>query len=361
MNDSYRLYKIAKKIVSDWISFEKSPNEPTENGPWHKTPKGWSNVKKTKKTSTGKYDFFGWVEAISKPPKVVSHPFTDNDWSFENDINEVYVLSHGTKKTIFKPTTIRDYGIRKSVDTKKISSSRREVIAFEISEKLGLDVIPPTFLTTTKVPVPQVGDEEFVLTEKIREGSEQAFVKGKTWQELSLEKGKDGMRKILKNDTVKKQLGMISVVDYLIGSTDRHSKNLMIDDELNIHAIDNGLSLALNDVVGDNGQGEFRSLPTDILFRMYQDYDEDYSIGNMLFEDYNATEFQSDFDQFTRLQIIKDANGFHPQVEKFFNEFDYDGATEKIIEIMKHYKVDSKTTKNIISRLNDIKSIFKEW
>ena len=359
-----RFIKIAKNILSDWISKEDSPFIPTENGPWHETPKGWSNEKieeSNGQEQTDRKNYVNdWINTVTdQTPEVLENPFDGEDWIFNNDVNEVYFLGYGNKKSVFKPVSSRDYNIRKSINTRKTSTAKREVIAFEISEKLGIGLVPPTFFIEHNLPgfVEDNGQRHY----SNKQGSEQAFVEGLTWSSFGIQQGKEKIRELLKNKDFQRQLGMLSITDYLIGSTDRHGKNFIIDKDNRIHAIDNGLSFAMNGYEKENNfgqKGEFRSLPTDILFRINQDYDQDFSISNMQYEDYNTSEFVTDFDQLTRLQIIQDAGGFTSEVEQFFKELDYENAKEQISAISKYYGLDKIAERDMITRLNDIQDLF---
>ena len=352
MNHKNRFWKIALKLLAEqkyeWV--KEIPEDDTDG--WEKTPSGYSRGKQKKQTpiipERQKY-VDDWTNTIqSSTPTVLVNPYDNPD---DIEINPLYVLSYGNdKKTVFKPTTTKDAGVRKSVNTKQVSASRREVVSFGLSEKLGIGVIPPTYLTERVVPTNSKKSK--------KEGSEQAFVEGETWMQMCIKKGQDGVRQLLKDEKIQKGLGMISITDYLLGSADRHNKNLMIDNNNNLYAIDNGLTFASNNYQDKYGDGEFRSLPTDILFRMYQDYDSDYSISNMQFEEYNVTEFDTDFNQLMKLEVIKDAGGYHPDVEKFFQEMDYDKAEQTIVEVMQHYGMDEKSTEDTISRLRDIQGLF---
>lgn len=362
-----RFIKIAKNILSDWISKEDSPFIPTENGPWHETPKGWSNEKieeSNEQEQTDRKNYVNdWINTVTnQTPEVLENPLENlnqDDWILNDDINEVYFLGYGNKKSVFKPVSNRDFGIRQSINTRKTSTAKREVIAFEISEKLGIGLVPPTFFTEHNLPghIEENGERNY----SNKQGSEQAFVEGLTWSSFGVQQGQEKIRELLKNEDFQRQLGMLSITDYLIGSTDRYGKNFIIDKNNRIHAIDNGLSFARNGYEKENifGQkGEFRSLPTDILFRINQDYDQDFSISNMKYEDYNTSEFVTDFEQLTKLQIIQDAGGFTSEVEQFFKELDYENAKEQISAISKHYGLDKISERDMITRLNDIQDLF---
>ena len=289
-----------------------------------------------------------WTNTIqSSTPAVLVNPYDNPD---KVSFNDTYVLSYGDKKTIFKPTTKKDASVRKSVNTRQVSASRREVISFELSEKLGIGIVPPTYLTNRVVPINSKNYK--------REGSEQAFVKGKTWGHKCVEDG-DKIKDTIKKPKVQKGLGMMSVADYLFGSADRHNENLMIDDDDNLYAIDNGLTFAVNGYFDEKDKcGDYCSLPTDILFRMNEDYDTEYSLGKMKYDQLNRADYNTDFEQFMKLEVIKDAGGYHPEVEKFFQEMDYDKAEQTITEVMQHYGMDEKSTKDTISRLRDIQGLF---
>ena len=291
----------------------------------------------------------------TQTPKIIRTPY---DEGVEASANDVYFLQYGDKKTVFKPTTTIDQDIRGTLTFDKVPSSKREVMAFEISEKLGLNIIPPTFYT--KRTVPSLTDDwssiDIVDTEK--EGSEQSFVEGETWMEYCLKSGEEKVRETLKDDTVQKNLSMLAITDYLIGNSDRHMSNFMINDKKEITGIDNGCSFAPNGKTNIRGEGEFRSLPADILYRMYQDYDLEYSLSQMRFEDYNTSEFMTDYEMLTKFEILKDADGIHPEVCKFFQEMDYESAEKNISEIMEHYGMDNKSAQSTIERLRDIQNLF---
>lgn len=357
MDSKFRLLKIASNIIADWVSKEDHPDgPPKENGPWHETPKGYGN-KKTEESHSGTEDSTKEFAEMLKTqtPKIIRTPY---DEGVEVTANDVYFLQYGDKKTVFKPTTDRDQYIRETITFDKVPSSKREVIAFEISKKLGLNIIPPTALT--KRTVPSLSDDftSMDIEDKEKEGSEQAFVDGETWIQYCLKSGEEKVREILKDDTIQKNLSVLAITDYIIGNSDRHVSNLMINDKKEIIGIDNGCSFAPNGEVNSEGKGEFRSLPLDILYRMYQDYDLEYSLSQMRFKDYNDSEFSTDYEMFTKFEILKDAGGIHPEICKFFQEMDYDSAEKNISEIMEHYGMDDKSAQNTIDRLRNIQNLF---
>jgi hypothetical protein len=92
---------------------------------------------------------------------------------------------------------------------------------------------------------------------------------------------------------------------------------------------------------------------------MFEEYDMEYSLNNMRFEDFNVSEFKGGFDQYIRLQIIQDAGGFHPEVCEFFKKMDYKKAENEISKIMQHYDMDKETIMETLGRLDDIQDLFK--
>ena len=86
--------------------------------------------------------------------------------------------------------------------------------------------------------------------------------------------------------------------------------------------------------------------------------DAEYSLSQMRFKDYNDYEFSTDYEMFTKFEILKDAGGIHPEICKFFQEMDYDSAEKNIFEIMEHYGMDDKSTQSAINRLRDIQNLF---
>ena len=356
-----RIIKIASNIVADWISDEyvKKYGLPKGKGEWHKTPKGWgnkklkNNQKEQSKERSSTQEFADIIK--NQTPTIVRTPY---DEGVEVTANDVYFLQYGDKKTVFKPTTTLDQDIRETITFDKVPSSKREVMAFEISEKLGLNIIPPSFYTKRTVPSLTNDWSSMDVVDTEKEGSEQAFVEGETWMGYCLRSGEEKVRETLRNDTVQKNLGMLAVTDYLIGNSDRHMSNFMINDKNQITGIDNGCSFAPNGEKDIMGEGEFRSLPVDILYRMYQDYDVDFSLSQMRFEDYNTSEFTDDYDMLTKFEILKDAGGIHPEVSKFFENLDYDTAEKNISSIMEHYGMDDKSAQSTIDRLRDIQKLF---
>ena len=367
METKLRIIKIAKNIIADWFSFENYPVEqypsgPPFGGPWRKTNKGWSDVQNKKHNHTQEVKKTSLTEELAEAiktqtPEIIRTPY---DEGVESSVNDVYFLKYGDKKTVFKPTTTIDQDTRDTLTLGVVPSSKREVMSFEISEKLGLNVVPPTFFT--KHTVPSLSDDwmSLDLEDKEKDGSEQSFVEGETWMQYCLREGQDKVRETLKDETVQKNLGMLAITDYLIGNSDRHMSNFIINDKKQLFGIDNGLSFAPNGETNLEGNGEFRSLPLDILYRMYEDYDPDFSVSQMRFEDYNTSEFLTDYEMMTKLEILKDANGIHAEVADFFKNIDYDKAEKNISDIMNHYGMDEKSSQSTISRLRDIQWLFND-
>lgn len=363
METKFRILKIAKKILSDVIlRDEQEFKEYLENHPDYREDTVFivDGVKRQAPHKNKKTESF--ADELSKlirfqTPQVIKTPYDEGN---EITANDVYFLQYGDKKTVFKPSTTIDQDIRDTLTLDVVPSSKREVMAFEISEKLGLNVIPPTFLT--KRTVPSLSDDwsSFDIEDKEKEGSEQMFVEGETWLQYCLRSGEKKVRETLRDEKIQKGLSMIAVTDYLIGNSDRHMSNFMINDKKEIAGIDNGLSFAPNGEKNNMREGEFRSLPLDILYRMYKDYDFDYSVEQMRFEDYNTSEFSDDYEMLTKLEILNDAQGIHPDVCNFFKSMDYDGAEKIISNIMEHYGMDDKSAKSTLDRLKDLQRLFNE-
>ena len=236
------------------------------------------------------------------------------------------------------------------MDTTEVSSAKREVATFELSDKLGFNIVPPTFLTTRNLP-----NESKTISNET--GSEQEFVGGCTWGQMCVDKG-DEVKNIVKKPKIQKQLGMMAVFDYLSGSADRHNENFMIDGD-NLYAIDNGLSFAKNGFFDKKeGCGDYCSLPTDILYRIYRDETPESSLSEMSYNQFNCADYGVDYEQMEKLEDIKYAGGFHPEVEKFFEEMDYEEAEKTIVETMEHYGFDEESIEDTISRLQDIQGLF---
>lgn len=130
------------------------------------------------------------------------------------------VESGGSKKTeavVFKPTAGERKGLRGNINDKSVPASRREMAAFDVATKLGIDV--------PDVSRVEVGGQD---------GTAMRWIDGI----------KDGGDKFAAGG-VKKQparLTELAVFDFIIGNTDRHSGNLIVDNKGNLYPIDNGLT-----------------------------------------------------------------------------------------------------------------------
>lgn len=124
-------------------------------------------------------------------------------------INESFIIElNNGKKAIFKPHY-----------EKWSSNYRAEVLAYELDQKLGFNLVPVTV------------ERELLLNGKKVKGSVQAFVDGKSLFDRYVPiKGTDLERQML--------------FDYFIGNKDRHLRNYLVNERGTIHSIDNGLSFS---------------------------------------------------------------------------------------------------------------------
>lgn len=98
-----------------------------------------------------------------------------------------------------------------------------EAAAYEISEKLSdSDAFPETARADLKFGF----------------GSVQSFIENADTFEERVEKGPVDVETLLRNNV--DRVAEMAVVDYLVGNDDRHRNNMMIDEETNLYAIDNG-------------------------------------------------------------------------------------------------------------------------
>lgn len=160
-----------------------------------------------------------------------------------NNVGEVnFVTFKSGAKAVFKPTAgtglkkIPD--IRRTVNHGAANESQRERLCFLVDRALGLNLTPPVVMT---------GD-----------GHYQAMVEGQTMAEARVTGAT--ISSVDRTDLVK-----LAVLDLVIGNTDRHAGNFMVDKDNKLHAIDNGL--AFPDKRGFFGKGgaELRSKPVGFL------------------------------------------------------------------------------------------------
>lgn len=163
--------------------------------------------------------------------------------------NKVYSIAiEGGGRGIFKPTKGERPGLRKDIPDGTLAS--REVVAYEVAKIIGLhDLVPVTTMRTLagkpEVPPQKPGDPQYAEgwgdlnneptpATPDEEGSCQEYCEGaETGKEAGEPRAWDG----------KRDAARAMVFDFIMGNTDRHAGNWMIDKGGKIRLIDNGLIL----------------------------------------------------------------------------------------------------------------------
>jgi hypothetical protein len=148
--------------------------------------------------------------------------------------------SDGTKsKAIFKSTKGEHKGDLRGDNIKSGQQWKRERLAYVVDQIVGLDLVPPVVVRAVD------GDLGVCMD----------FVEGEVWCATDFR---------LKNEILESPEGIrefqkLAMFDFIIGNTDRHSGNWMVDEQHKLRAIDHGLSFPEQNNLGVDG---FRSDPT---------------------------------------------------------------------------------------------------
>ena len=131
-------------------------------------------------------------------------------------VNETLITSDGVKG-VFKPVDGERPFLRESIEAG--TYYKKEVAAYRIDSIMGFDMVPPTIIRTVEGNV----------------GSHQLFMKGyKCWDIADI---------AWKNAVSLESKRRMRLLDYILGSEDRHTMNFMVNNKGKMAAIDNGLSL----------------------------------------------------------------------------------------------------------------------
>ena len=153
--------------------------------------------------------------------------------------------TEGGVKVAYKPEGFGDSPSSKRATLRAgPTSADREVAAFALDRLFGFGVVPPTFHRDSEVSVEDKRSfiretgKKVNLDSDESEGSAQLFVKGESLgkEGKSISSLYDGMK-----DSAKFDVQKMAVFDYLVGNTDRHQGNIMVDGD-HVYAIDNGLA-----------------------------------------------------------------------------------------------------------------------
>ena len=144
-------------------------------------------------------------------------------------VNESIIVSNDVTG-VFKPVAGECPNLRRGID--KGTYANREAAAYQIDKAMELDLVPPTI-------VRKIGKKK---------GSLQHFSKNsKTYNDLSF--FREGEKDLINFIKEERQLKKMSTLDIIIGNTDRHRGNVMVQKIIEkgktsykLVAIDNGLA-----------------------------------------------------------------------------------------------------------------------
>jgi len=170
-------------------------------------------------------------------------------------------------RCVYKPDSegllTTDPGIRDSLDS-NIKESRRELVAFAISDAAGFNIVPPVDVVTYTNHDPNATWFNKLLHRDLRgkggEGGSQAWVNGKSFTRDTPKEG-ELSTSVFEADAKKDHpdIHRLAALDCLVLNTDRHAANFMKGNtDGRYYAVDNGLILPS---AKGAGRDSFKSAP----------------------------------------------------------------------------------------------------
>jgi hypothetical protein len=170
-------------------------------------------------------------------------------------------------RCVYKPDSegllTTDPGIRESLDS-NIKESRRELVAFAISDAAGFNIVPPVDVVTYADHDPNAQWFNKLLHLNLRgkggEGGSQAWVNGKSFTRDTPKEG-ELSTSVFEADAQKDHpdIHRLAALDCLVLNTDRHAANFMKGNtDGRYYAVDNGLILPS---AKGAGRDSFKSAP----------------------------------------------------------------------------------------------------
>jgi len=189
-------------------------------------------VDEARKNQRDLYDQFKQKTAKEKPLEGDIETPREREM-FSSEIREKEMLGGGCNETFkviyldgrkgcFKPVSGEREGLRDAVHAG--TCYKREVAAFKLSRILGFDCCPTTVARN-------YGGEMGSIQDWVEDG-ETISVTNKDWQH---------------NPKLQDDIEDLALYNILLGNSDRHGSNAMIDKNDKLWAIDNGLTFPLND------------------------------------------------------------------------------------------------------------------
>ena len=167
-----------------------------------------------------KQSIFGDTEKIEKDlasdcERVVGHPIEKSD-----SMNAKYIFDHGDFESIFKPYS-------------GYNPVASESFAYEFDKAIGLGMVPPTISSSRETKYGEKnGSEQFIVPDSF------------TWEEVcdySILDEDFFTTPSDEFDKFKESMEKMAVFDYLTGNSDRHDGNFMLNENMEVFLIDNGL------------------------------------------------------------------------------------------------------------------------
>ena len=108
-----------------------------------------------------------WQREKARNEILITHGIEDVDFRKRRGINPIYKYDRKSGiSSVFKPfSSLKNTHLRRSLSP-KISQSEREVIAFRLSDWLGLNIVPPTYWRHRNVEnskKPMIGTEQLYI------------------------------------------------------------------------------------------------------------------------------------------------------------------------------------------------------